>query len=87
MSIFKKHFWYYLSLIVVLGIGFYLLFATNANKQLQILIAFLIALFYVLWGMLHHYFQHDTTIKVMIEYVLIGAIGFLLIALILQGNL
>ncbi len=71
----KKHFEYYISMIVLLLFGTVLAYLTIDQKQLQFLIIMLTILFYVGWGLLHHHINHDMTAKIVIEYVLVGSLG------------
>lgn len=71
----RKHFEYYISMIVILLFGTVLAYLTIDQKQLQFLIIMLTIFFYVAWGLLHHYINHDMTAKIVIEYVLVGSLG------------
>lgn len=35
---------------------------------------------YVLWGIIHHYLEHDLDWQIVIEYVLLGTLGFILVS-------
>jgi hypothetical protein len=48
---------------------------TAYDKALQMAVLVLLSLFYVIWGLLHHFMYHDVHIKVVLEYILIGALG------------
>lgn len=76
---------YYLSLIAILGFGFAIVFL-SPDKSFQLLALILTAFFYVLWGMIHHYIHHDLTAKIVVEYVLMGALGISLVFLLLKGG-
>ncbi len=71
----KKHFWYYIALGVIqlFGLGLIILFSNS--RQTQLLIILLITTIYTLFALLHHHLQHDLNSKVVIEYVLMGALG------------
>ncbi len=84
---FKKHLTYYLSLILVLSLGFILIFISSPNIIMQSAILLLTVFFYVLWGTLHHHLNHELTAKIMIEYVLIGLLGTSIIFFFIMGGL
>ncbi|MCL5970886.1 MAG: hypothetical protein M1450_05320 [Patescibacteria group bacterium] len=84
---FKKHLGYYLSLLTILILGLLLTFLATPNIKLQIIIILVTIFFYVLWGILHHLINHELTGKIMVEYVLIGALGVSILFFILMGGL
>lgn len=84
---FKKHIGYYLSLLTILIFGLILTFLAAPNIQLQIIIILLTTFFYVLWGIFHHLINHELSSKIMVEYVLIGALGVSILFFLLMGGL
>lgn len=81
----KKHTGYYLSLIIILALGIFLSLQTSGDRQLQMLIMVMTVFFYVLWGILHHLLEHDLSIKIMIEYVLMGSLAMSIILFLVRG--
>ena len=79
MKTLSKHIFYYISLILILALGFLLSYINSSNRQLQILIVACTSLLYVSWGILHHFLTHDLNTKIVIEYILIGSIGLVII--------
>ena len=79
---FKKHFWYYMSFLVFQSLGFFLVVFTIYNKQLHLEFIILTTAFYIFWSLLHQYIHHNITTKIVVEYVLIGCLGFTLSLLI-----
>lgn len=73
---FKKHAIYYLSLIFIIGTGLFLSTRVFDNRQTQIFIIFLTSAVYAGWGIIHHLVEHDLNAKIVVEYILIGALGF-----------
>lgn len=71
----KQHIWYYAGLVVVLSMCLYLISQALHDLNFVMGIAIFMSLFYVAWGILHHYIHHDVHAKVVIEYVLIGMLG------------
>ena len=85
MKILEKHLGYYFSLVAILFFGFLtVIFLQDKSSQLLVLI--LTALFYILWGIIHHHLHHDLTAKIVVEYVLMGALGISAVFLLLKGG-
>jgi len=81
---FKHHHLQYL-LLAVMAIFFLLLLRMTAGDRLaQSLIIFLFAVFYMLWGVLHHIHDKSLHLKVVLEYILIGAIGLILLLTLIK---
>ncbi len=76
---FLKHSYYYLTLFAILILGFLLINTTSFNRELQMIVVFLVFLSYIFWGLLHHVYNHDLNIKIVVEYVLIGTIGIAIV--------
>ena len=74
----KKHFWYYLSLTIILTLGLVLIVLTAYDKQLQMMVIVMTTIIYVAWSLLHHYLHHSLTVKIVIEYILIASLGLTL---------
>ena len=77
-SDFMKHIWYYCVSFVVASVCILLLFLVQGDKNMQIVIVLGLTLFYITWGLLHHAIHHNIPLKIVIEYVLIGSLGFIL---------
>jgi len=83
----KKHFGYYFSLTVILLSGLFLVFATSPNVLLQLAMVMMTGIFYMILGTSHHFVKHELTAKIMVEYVLIGALGISIVFFIIVGGL
>ena len=81
---FAKHFWYYLTFLVVELGGVFAIFYFAYDMVMRIVIVSLMALFYIAWSSLHHHIHHNLTAKIVIEYVLIGALGIAVVVFFLQ---
>ena len=79
----KLHFGYYVSLIVMLAVGFLVIYLSAPNRTLQIAAAILTTISYVFWGIIHHLINHDLHTKIVVEYVLIGILGLTMIVFII----
>jgi len=62
--------------VVSFGILFWLF---SGNNSARLLLTALAVLFYVLWGVIHHFLERRLTLEIAIEYVLIGFLTFLLV--------
>lgn len=83
---FKKHIGYYISLVAILIFAIYLAVLASPDRQLQMSIFVVIAIIYVFWGILHHLLNHDLSLKIVIEYTLIGALGMSIILFLFKGG-
>jgi hypothetical protein len=84
---FKQHLGYYISLMAILLLGLALVLLTSPNLKTQSFVILLTVFFYVLWGVLHHLINHELTVKIMIEYVLIGGLGLAVLFFMMMGGL
>lgn len=71
----KKHLWYYAGLVTVSVLALSLVLLSTFDKTFQLGVIMLLSFFYVAWGLLHHYMHHDLHAKIVLEYVLMGALG------------
>ncbi len=79
-SMFVLH---YLILVLILGGGVAAFFYAAPNTLMQFTVAFVTSAAYVLWGAIYHLMKKDLHLKVMVEYVLVGAIAVVLLATVL----
>lgn len=82
----KTHVGHYLPLLAIF-VAVILFITQVQNKQTQAAIAVAAAFFYVVWGIFHHMISHDLTVKIVIEYILIGSLGMSILLFIVQGGL
>lgn len=73
------HIVYFICLFLVFAASLLLVSKTSHNPSFQMMIIILMTFFYVAWALLHHYIEHDLHAKIVIEYVLIGALGISLV--------
>lgn len=83
----QKHFGYYLSLLAILLLGLVLILLTSPNLKTQSLVIGLTVFFYVLWGTLHHFINHELSLRIVIEYALIGFLGLSILFFMIMGGL
>lgn len=82
----KKHIGYYLSLLTIFTVGFVLTIYLSPNLNFQKITISLTIIAYVLWGILHHFINHELTIRIVIEYVLIGLFGLSILFFLVEGG-
>jgi uncharacterized protein YqhQ len=75
----KEHFSHYLVLFLILVLGVVSFVYFRRIPQAQIYSVFLTALFYTLWGIIHHYLEGDLHIRVVLEYFALSILGFLIL--------
>ncbi len=81
-----NHILYYLSLVGVLACGTVLIFIFSRDKNLQMLTVVGIGLSYLSLGILHHFTDHDLVLKIVIEYILIAALGIAAAFFVFRGG-
>lgn len=67
-----------LFLILIGGAGMF--YYTAGNQTMQLVSGIVTSVCYVLWGITHHALKGDLHRKIVIEYLLIGAIAIVLLA-------
>ena len=55
----------------------------QGNHTSQLIVGVLTAISYVAWGIIHHMLQKDLHTKIVVEYVLMGAIAIALLYFVL----
>lgn len=83
----KKHIGYYLFLLLILTGGFFLATQFSYDRKFQISSILLTAIFYVIWGIIHHLINHDLTTKIVVEYILMGSLGVTVVLFLLKGGI
>lgn len=78
-----KNLFYYLSFGIA-GALFIILFASfSENRLFQFLVGTAFIVFYILWGIIHHFLEKDLCFKIVVEYILIGLLAFFLLKALL----
>lgn len=75
----KDHKTHYLILLFILLFGILSFWYLRTNQQAQMVSVFLTAVFYVLWGIIHHYIEGDLHIRIIMEYLAIAILGFVIL--------
>ena len=87
MKKFKKHLAYYISLAVILLLGLILVVVSAPNIRFQSIVLLLTVIFYIVWGLFHHFVNHEITSKIVIEYILFGLLGVSIFFFFIMGGL
>ncbi len=74
---------HFLVLIAILAAGVFTFISVRPNTTFQLFVGVVTAVLYVLWGLIHHALKKDLHQKVMVEYLLIGAIAIVLLVTML----
>jgi hypothetical protein len=74
---------HYVVLLLILGGGIVTFYLVRPNVTLQLLAGVVTSVAYVIWGIIHHKLQGDLHHRIVIEYMLIGAIATVLLVTIL----
>lgn len=82
-----KHHHTYVFLLAIFLLGIVLLFQLNYNKQLQAVVVAAMSVWYVIVGILHHATHHDLTSKIVVEYILIGSLGMVIVLFFIKGGI
>ncbi len=73
----------YIVLVIILALGVASFIYVRPDTTLQLIIGIATSLAYVCWGLIHHALNRDLHTKVVVEYVLIGAIAIVLLITII----
>jgi len=65
----------YLILVFGFGGGLAAFFYFSGQDSVKVVIVLALALFYLLWGIIHHASKKDLHLKVILEYLLISLLG------------
>lgn len=81
----SRHTLYYIFETVILGFGFFVVFLSK-NVYDKALALFILVMAYIVIGVVHHKMKHDINLKIVLEYVLIGALVFSVFLLLKSGS-
>ncbi|MBI5613866.1 hypothetical protein HY947_02990 [Candidatus Gottesmanbacteria bacterium] len=76
---------HYFVLIVMLTLSAWMFFLSQGNHGFQLVIGVTTACLYATWGVAHHSIIGDLHRKVVVEYILIGAIAIALFVIVLRS--
>ncbi len=78
-----EHTFQYLLLATIAVFFIVLLSLAQGDKMAQFLIILLFVVFYIVWGIIHHITDKTLHLKIVLEYILIGATALFLLQLLL----
>lgn len=79
MKHWKRSHYHLVVLAAILGLGVITFFSLAPNRSLQLLVGIVTTVAYVTWGLMHHAIEGDLYRKVVVEYLLIGAIAVIML--------
>ncbi|HLD26933.1 MAG TPA: hypothetical protein VJB63_03185 [Patescibacteria group bacterium] len=79
----KIHIFEYLLLTTIAVFFVFLLSLFKGESQSQFIIMVFFAITYLAWGIIHHIIHHTFHLKIVIEYILIAALGIFLLQILL----
>lgn len=79
----RKHLFHYFVLFLLVAAGFFFFLRLRFYPKEQFVVVVLVDAGYVLWGLLHHYLEGRFGLRIVAEYLLVGAIVLLAFALTL----
>lgn len=82
----SRDFSYYLFLIIILSAGVSLIYFLSPDSGLQMSAAVMLSLLYAVYGITHHFLQHNLVAKIVIEYILIAGLGIAISLFIFRGG-
>ncbi len=74
-----KHLLHYLPLIAVFLAGLLAFWLFSYNRVFQIIVAVVVAVSYVVWGVIHHAIHKDLYLSTVVEYIVIASLGLIII--------
>jgi ABC-type polysaccharide transport system permease subunit len=79
----KNHLWQYLLLFTVSVFLAMLFSLLKGNHLTQFFVLVLFFVFYISWGIVHHFLEKTLHLEIVIEYILIGATALFLLKILL----
>lgn len=79
----KRHIFEYLMLATLAVFFIFLLSLFKGDRPSQFAVMTFFALAYLVWGIAHHAIHRSLHVKIVIEYILIAAIGIFLLQVVL----
>jgi lipopolysaccharide export LptBFGC system permease protein LptF len=76
---------HYIVLAMILAGGIFAFYYVRGNTTLQLAIGIIVSISYVFWGIIHHLLDHSLHKRIVVEYLLIGAIAIVLLATIIRS--
>jgi hypothetical protein len=74
---------HFIVLVLILVSGVLTFWGVAPDKSMQMWVGLATTLSYILWGVIYHALEGDMHAKVVVEYVLVGAIAMVILATVL----
>lgn len=71
-------FHYFILLTIIIG-GLGAFFSFRAYPVIQLLVGITTAIFYVIWGIVHHFVDRDLSVKIVIEYLIVAIFAIVIL--------
>jgi hypothetical protein len=68
---------HYITLLSLLAAGLAAIVLFSSDKTFQVVLVWVLSFIYVIWGIIHHWIHKDLHPKIILEYLLIAALGAL----------
>lgn len=75
----STHKLHYLSLILILIVGYSGFIFFSFDRPTQLLIGIAVSFSYTIWGTVHHFAEHNLNWKIMVEYTMFSLISLAII--------
>lgn len=67
-------------LFCILAATAFLFWQSTGRTTIQLMLGAITVVSYIVWGIVHHHTKGDLHMRLVIEYILVGLIGFVLLA-------
>lgn len=74
-----RHLPHYLPLLGLFSAGILAFLLFSYDQAFQMIVAISVAVFYVVWGIIHHAINKDLYLAVIIEYVAVASLGLTIV--------
>lgn len=75
---------HYIVLFSILFGGGLVFYYVRLDSTMQLIVGVVTAIAYVLWGVIHHLIRKDFHVRIMVEYILMGAIAIIVLLTIIK---
>ena len=75
---------HYLILLSIMVVGLWGIIWLSFDRGFQLLIVWAMAAAYLSWGIVHHWIHGDTNPRVILEYLLIAALGVITVSALIS---
>lgn len=78
-----KHLTHYLSLLGIMGAGFWGLSAFSYDRAFQSAVILAVGISLVVWGVVHHFIHDDLHPRVVLEYIMSAVFGTIILLVVI----